>query len=130
MIWVVHKDIEKSKTWSYHKSMVPILIDDPQCDYLYPREKENFRISKRCFINMMMNGNVAYPDMFLNEIFKIQQYRKKMRRFNSLLDYDIDFDYHFIFREYNNSKSMSWCMFDYFNKEIENLTKPVLFTNF
>ena len=28
------------------------------------------------------------------------------------------------------SKSMSWCMFDYFNKEIKNLTKPVLFTGF
>ena len=117
MIWVVHKDIEKSKTWSYHKSDTPILIDDPKRDYLYPYNEPNITISKKSFVIAAMNGNVAYP----NEFVKYIKYRRLSRAFNSRNNYLMEHK----LNTYEECKM--YYTFRYFNDNFNISNKNTLF---
>ncbi len=121
MMWVVHKDIKKSKTWLYHKSSTPILIDDPECDYLYLYNSLGVRINKRAFVFMIMNGDVAYPMEFFKYVYRKQKIRGNRRINNALPD-------HFLSEDGFLS---NFILFDYFNKEVEKLlNKNDIFANF
>lgn len=89
MIWVVHKDISNSKTWKYNKSNVVVLIDDPERKHLYMNTDEKTRFDKIGFVNTVMNGTVAYPDVFFKHVMTTRLARKNIRRYNALLDYRI-----------------------------------------
>jgi len=113
IIWVIHKDIEYSKSWKNSKHI--ILIDDIRNDHLYSYSGRfemglAYTISKKCFTNMIMNGNVAHPKIFFDIMGSKQIIRFNNKRYNTIRNYKM-------LHGNNNVKKEIGYLFDFFNKE-------------
>jgi len=120
MIWVVHKDIENSKTWDTHKSKTVILIDNPKKNYLYLYSDNRIKIGKSPFIKVVINGDVAHPDIFFNIVRARQINRSNNRLRNLLSNYTLAYEKH----------PQKYYVFKFLNNEIEKMTSTASLTLF
>ena len=125
MIWVIHRNIENSKTWKNSKNI--ILIDYGNNELCLYGSRDYFSkihkhcIGKKCFIDMIMNGTVAYPKIFLDIVKRKQNMRSNNKIYNAIKNIkilhgnnNVKDELGSLFKFYNNGNTLSGELFNNF----------------
>jgi hypothetical protein len=148
MIWVIHEDIENSRTWKNHESDVNILVDNPDLDFLYEyiagktypdwfvymnryicEGSLGFKLKKRDFIKLIMNGKIKDMNAFFHVIQSKQNERKNNHISNDIFNVIPD-EFSYMPRSANNdlrwiSKPGKYYLFRYYNERMKEITSMI-----